>query len=265
MKKNILITGATDGIGLLTSKQLLKQGHRLWVHGRSQTKLDSVVAELAELGDVTGLLADLSDLNQVNRMAQTLLTQKVSVDVLINNAGVFKTPVVETDHGIDARFVVNLLAPVLLTRMVVPLFTRQARVINLSSAAQAPVDLEAMFGGYGFDDMAAYAQSKLALTMWTCEAAIELARHDVMMCSVNPGSLLASKMVKEGFGVAGSDLSIGSKILCQAALEDRFQDKAGAYFDNDSHDFAAPHSDALSRDKNQRLLKKIEGYIAAYL
>lgn len=63
--------------------------------------------------------------------------------------------------------------------------------------------------------------------------------------AVNPGSLLASKMVKEGFGVAGNDLSIGADILKRTALSNEFEQASGMYFDNDSAQLTLPHSDAL--------------------
>lgn len=69
--------------------------------------------------------------------------------------------------------------------------------------------------------------------------------------AVNPGSLLASKMVHEGFGVAGNDLSIGADILTRAALSDEFSGAGGKYFDNDIGQFAPPHADALDDAKNQ--------------
>ena len=65
------------------------------------------------------------------------------------------------------------------------------------------------------------------------------------MVAVNPGSFLASKMVKEVFGVAGKDLIVGADILVEAALGTRFADASGAYFYNDSGAFADPHSAAL--------------------
>ena len=92
--------------------------------------------------------------------------------------------------------------------------------------------------------MAAYAQSKLAITLWTRELARRRPEGPSLV-SVNPGSYLASKMVEEGFGVAGRDLRIGVDILCRAALEASFAERSGAYYDNDAGQFAPPHDAAL--------------------
>ena len=74
MHKNILITGATDGIGLATAKMLLKQGHYLLLHGRNPQKLERVKTELSAIGKVESYLADLSDLDAVKNLAKSVAT-----------------------------------------------------------------------------------------------------------------------------------------------------------------------------------------------
>jgi NAD(P)-dependent dehydrogenase (short-subunit alcohol dehydrogenase family) len=135
------------------------------------------------------------------------------------------------------------------------------RVINVSSAAQAPINLKALAGEARLADMEAYAQSKLALTIWSRELAKKLPDGPVVV-AVNPGSLLASKMVKEGFGVAGNDLSIGADILDRAALSDEFASASGKYFDNDAGRFAEPHSYALDPQKSEEVMSVIEDVLA---
>ncbi len=110
-------------------------------------------------------------------------------------------------QGLDVRFVVNTFAPYLLTQRLLPLLGPPGRVVNLSSAAQASVNPDAMRGTVKLADMEAYAQSKLAITMWSRVMAETLSDGPAII-AVNPGSLLGSKMVKEGFGVAGNDLRI---------------------------------------------------------
>jgi hypothetical protein len=80
--------------------------------------------------------------------------------------------------------------------------------------------------------------------------------------AVNPGSLLASKMVKEGFGVAGNDLSIGADILGRAALSDEFADASGRYFDNDSGRFAQPHPAAGDKGQVAAIMEAIRELVA---
>ncbi|PSW20784.1 KR domain-containing protein [Photobacterium sanctipauli] len=266
MHKTILLTGATDGIGLETAKMLAEQGHRVLLHGRNPDKLKNVASDLAQdygAEKFETYVADLSRLSDVDALVTEVAERHGKLDVLINNAGVYGAPTAVTQDGLDIRFAVNTIAPYLLTKALLPLFGDKGRVVNLSSAAQAPVDLEALAGNVQLSDGAAYAQSKLAITMWTRTMAASLNGKGPMVVSVNPASLLGSKMVKSAFGVVGGDLRVGADILCRAALSDEFEDAAGKYFDNDIGRFGSPHSDALDDQKAQAVTAKIESVLAA--
>ena len=259
MSKTILITGATDGIGLEAAKLLAAEGHQVLLHGRSAAKLEAAKAQLA--GGSETYLADLSDLTAVDKLANEIAEKHDHLDVLINNAGVLKAPQTITTDGHDIRFMVNTHAPYLLAKRLLPLMDGAGRIVNLSSAAQAPVNLDALAGKARLVDMEAYSQSKLAITMWSRIMAEDLAEGPLVV-SVNPGSLLATNMVKDGFGIAGNDIGIGSGILHRAALSDEFEGKLGAYFDNDSGDFGPPHPDAMDDMKAKAVVAGIEAVLA---
>lgn len=259
MTKTILITGSTDGIGLLTAKKLAADGHRVLLHGRSPEKLDA--AERSIVGITESFVADLSDMSAVRALASDIRAKHKKLDVLINNAGVLRARKPIEKNGFDIRFVVNTFAPYLLTELLLPIIPQNGRVVNLSSAAQAPVDRNAMLGKRQLDEMSAYSQSKLAITIWSREWARVLPEGPAMI-AVNPGSLLASKMVKEGFGVAGKDINVGADILVEAALGHRFSDASGKYFDNDSGAFANPHSAALNPEHSAEVMATIKTILA---
>ena len=265
MTKAILLTGATDGIGLETARLLAGEGHTVLIHGRSDKKLadtEKTLSSISGVGIIQAYRADLSELAEVEAFAGAIARDHSTVDVIINNAGVFSTPNPVTDGGFDVRFVVNTIAPYLLTRRLLPLLSSTGRVVNLSSAAQSPVSLDALAGRRRLSDNQAYAQSKLAITMWSFHLASELGSEGPMVVAVNPASLLASKMVKDAYGVAGSDLGIGADILVRAALSDEFANATGRYFDNDRGEFAQPHPDALDAAKNKKLVAAIEDVVA---
>ncbi len=259
MTKTILITGATDGIGLLTAQNLALEGHTILLHGRSAAKLKAAQEKVG--GNTETYAADLTRMADVTAMAAAVIKAHDTVDVIINNAGVLKLADPSTPSGHDARFMVNTFAPYVLTRALLPIMPKDGRVVNLSSAAQAPVDLKALYGKTRHDDMSMYAQSKLAITIWSQEMARELPEGP-MVVAVNPGSLLASKMVKEGFGVAGHDLQIGADILREAALGASFAGASGKYFDNDSRRFAPPHGAAADGGHVAAVMQAIEDFAA---
>ena len=261
MKKTILITGSTDGIGLLTAQKLAGMGHHVLIHGRSMSKLTTAAGQIG--GEVETYCADLSQVEDVHTLGQVILEKHYKLDVLINNAGVLKAKKIMTDIGLDVRFVVNALAPFALTNALLPILPANGRVVNLSSAAQARVDCAAFSGDRALDDMSAYSQSKLAITIWSQVMAERMTKGPVFI-SVNPGSLLASKMVKEGFGIVGNDLNIGADILVACGLDASFAMASGKYFDNDSGKFARPHLAASDQSHREQVMKAIEAAYAKH-
>lgn len=253
MGKLVVITGSTDGIGLEAARRFVDGGHEVVLHGRNLAKLEGVRTEL-EKGSghgsaIHGAVADLSRLPEVERLAQELGSRFGRIDALVHNAGVFAVADPRTERGLDVRFVVNALAPYVLTWRLLPSLGSAGRIVNLSSAAQSPVDLEALAGRRRLSDADAYAQSKLALTMWSFDLARRLGEGGPSILAVNPGSKLATKMVRQAYGVEGADPSIGSELLERAVLDGAFERVSGRYYDNDQRRFADPHPDALDAEK----------------
>lgn len=259
MPKTILITGSTDGIGLQAAQRLIAVGQRVILHGRNRSRLD---AALTQIGAAAGYVADLSSVAGALDLAKSVAADHETLDVLINNAGVFKTAQEITNDEYDLRFMVNTIAPYALTRALLSIIPTSGRVVNLSSAAQAPFDLTALRGATRLAAQAAYAQSKLALTAWTSAMADQYPEGPSFV-SVNPGSLLATKMVKEGYGIAGHDIGIGAKVLEAAALSDTFANRSGAYFDNDAGRFADPHGFAQKPVNRAALMAELDRIIQA--
>lgn len=265
MAKTILLTGATDGIGLATAHRLAELGEHLIIHGRNTDKLTQLKAQIeAEHNiEIDTVCADLSVLSDVAELVEQLKLKYKVIDIIINNAGVFKTDKAVTPDGLDIRFAVNTLAPYIISKGLLDIMPAGSRIINLSSAAQASVDFDALKGKKTLNASQAYAQSKLAITQWSIALAKPLQAKGVVVIAVNPGSLLATKMVKEGYGIAGGDIQIGAKVLTHLALDGSFSEHSGQYFDNDSGQFANPHQDAMDMTSNKVLVEQIETIITA--
>lgn len=164
VNKSIFITGSTDGIGKLTAIKFAQDGQSIYLHGRNQKKLSSVISEIKEISGnekIKGFSADLSDLESVTKMALEIKDNLTTIDVLINNAGVYKSQHSTNKDGLDTRFVVNYLAPYFLTAQLIPILEKgdDPRIINLSSAAQSSITLDALAGKVRLSDGEAYAQS----------------------------------------------------------------------------------------------------------
>lgn len=261
MGKTILITGSTDGIGKLTAIKLANEGHTVFVHGRNSEKLNATILEIKEQTNnknIDGFVADFSDLNAVKNLAVQLKSQIENLDILINNAGVYKSPTSKNKEGLDMRFVVNYLAPYVLTNQLLPLLknSNSPRIISLSSAAQAPVSLTALTGETSESDGATYAQSKLALTMWSFYLAAK--EPTIVVIPVNPGSLLNTNMVKEAFGKSWSSADKGASILFDLSTSEDYKNDSGKYFDNDQGSFGNAHSDAYNQSKIEQLIELTE-------
>lgn len=257
MKKSVLITGSTDGIGKLVAIKLAQEGHEIYLHGRNSDKLSTVISEIkaqTKNENIQGFIADFSDLDAVEQMAHRLKGEVSKLDVLINNAGVYKSIKSKTKDRLDMRFAVNYLAPFLLTNELITLLKKgkETRIINLSSAAQSSIDYEVLTGVTHRGANETYAQSKLALTMWSFYLAKK--EPSLKVIAVNPGSLLNTNMVAEAFGKYWSPADKGANILYELAVSDDYQSYTGKYFDNDQGIFAQAHPDAYDEKEINKLI-----------
>ncbi|MGD1822082.1 MAG: SDR family NAD(P)-dependent oxidoreductase [Pleomorphochaeta sp.] len=268
MVKTILVTGSTDGIGLETIKKLAKDGHYLLIHGRNANKLEKVkniIEQIPNHGEIETYSYDLSSLSQVKDFANDIKSKHSKLDVLINNAGVFNVLEVRCENNLDTRFTINTIAPYLLTKLLMPILAQNSRVINLSSAAQAPFNVNSIKTLSPYSNGNVYAQSKLALTMWTFELAKKYGNGLNTFLAVNPGSLLASKLVKDAYGIEGSSLQIGANILYEAALSKKFNTSNGRYYDNDSKCFNNAYIDAYDSKLRNELIIVLDEIIDEFI
>ena len=194
-----LITGATSGLGRYLARQLASSGWQVLAHGRDPARVADLTAELG--GGARGYVADLASLGGVRELAARVRAEVPRLDVLVNNAGIgFGAPgegrQVSAD-GHELRFAVNYLAPVLLTRLLVPLLTASApsRIINVGSLGQVPFDPADAEFEHGYNAVDAYRRSKLALAAFTFDLAGELEAAKVTANCLHPATFMNTAMV----------------------------------------------------------------------
>lgn len=236
----------------------------MYLHGRNSEKLSTVISEIQAITNnenIRGFVADFSDLNSVKKMAEQIKKDVPKIDILINNAGVFMSSQSHTEDGLDLRFVVNYLAQYVLTEELIPLLKKgtEPRMINLSSAAQASVSYAALAGKEPLSEQESYAQSKLALTMWSFFLAKKL--HGIAVIAVNPGSLLDTKMAHEAYGQSWAPADKGADILYDLAISEEYTGVTGQYFDNDRGTFGQAHPDAYNDTEIERLINATNNLI----
>jgi NAD(P)-dependent dehydrogenase (short-subunit alcohol dehydrogenase family) len=178
-------------------------------------------------------LADLSSLGAVRGLAERILSNEERLDVLVNNAGVIVPERRESEDGYELTFAVNYLAHFLLTNLLLPLLrdSAPARIVNVASAGQSPVDfgdvmLERSYGG-----MRAYTRSKLAQIMFTFELAERLRGTGVTVNALHPASLMDTKMVLETFGHSMSTVQAGADATVRLAVSPDLEGVTSRYFD----------------------------------
>lgn len=186
MTKTIVITGASDGIGAVSARQLSERGHEVVVVGRSRGKTAAVAHQIG----APSYTADFADLSDVRRLADDLLANHPRIDVLANNAGGIFTDTRTTD-GHDKTFQVNHLAPFLLTHLLMDrLVESRASVIQTSSVAHRAfgrIDLDDLDNERSWSANKAYGDAKLANVLFTTELHRRFHDEGVSSAAFHPG------------------------------------------------------------------------------
>jgi NAD(P)-dependent dehydrogenase (short-subunit alcohol dehydrogenase family) len=255
MGTTVLITGSTDGVGRRVAMQLGEAGARVLVHGRNQERGARVVNEIEAAGGVAEFVeADLASLAEVRRLADTVRRRTDRLDLLINNAGI------GTDggngsrqtsaDGHELRFAVNYLAGFALTHSLLPLMraSAPARIINVSSAGQQPLDFNDIMLTRGYNGTRAYCQSKLAQILFTVDLAAELRGSGVTVNALHPATYMDTTMVRQSGIKPWSTVEEGGEAILNLAVSPRLEGRSGLYFNG----LREAHANAQAYDPGAR-------------
>ena len=182
--KVALVSGSSRGMGKAIAVAFARNGASVAVTARTASALDDVVAEIRNLGaDAIAVPADLEDTEGLPRIVEAVISNFGRLDILVNNAGLikpFKDLVDFTPDEWRKTIEVNLVAPAMLTRAVLPtMISQQAgRIINISS----------MGGRRGKKGRTAYAASKAGLINLTESIAAEVKKHGIDVVCICPNA-----------------------------------------------------------------------------
>jgi NAD(P)-dependent dehydrogenase (short-subunit alcohol dehydrogenase family) len=238
-QQTILVTGATDGHGRALAGELAAAGATVLIHGRSEARgRDTIAAMEAETGSTKlhFVRADLASLDQVRALARQVADEHGRIDALVNNAGI-GTAVLgdggrrQSADGYELVFAVNYLAGYLLTRLLLQGGTAPARIVNVASLGQAPIDFDDVNLERGFDGVRAYGQSKLAQIMFTYDLAAELDPTEATANCLHPATYMPTTMVRAAGVDPISSLEEGVRATLRLVADPELDGVSGRFFD----------------------------------
>jgi NAD(P)-dependent dehydrogenase (short-subunit alcohol dehydrogenase family) len=184
-----LVTGGYSGIGLETTRALVRAGAEVIVPAR---RVETAQEALADLSGVEVGRLDLGDLGSVQSFADNLLERGRPLDILINSAGIMAIPLTRVGPGWEAQFATNHLGHFALVNRLWPLVRPGGRVVAVSSAGhrRSPIRWDDVMFETDYDKWAAYGQSKTANALFSVELDRLGRETGIRAFSLNPGGIM---------------------------------------------------------------------------
>ncbi|KAK9827406.1 hypothetical protein WJX81_008695 [Elliptochloris bilobata] len=207
--KMFLITGATDGIGQFTAREVARRGGNVLLHGRTKAKAEAAAEAVRSVAQgratVEPVAGNLASLAETRRLAEEVKRAHPKLDVLVNNAGIFAGNRRElSEDGYEMTWAVNVLAPFLLGVLLQDAVT--GRIVNVSSiSAGRDLDWGNLNQERRYSAHDAYSTSKLAMMLITAEQAQRLGSSGPTSNCLDPGTV-NTKLLDAGWGPCGIDI-----------------------------------------------------------
>jgi len=205
--KIFVVTGATSGIGKALIEDLAKTGETIVMVARNADRGSAVLNEITSATQNPNLdlqLCDLSVLSSVRNLAQILNSKYQKINVLINNASVYKRKRVTTVEGFEEMFATNHLGPFLLTNLLLELLQAgvqengSAHVLNITAPSTVQLDFNDLQSEKKFNSLTAFGATKMANLLFTFALARRLENTGITVNAIHPG-LARSSLMKESF------------------------------------------------------------------
>jgi len=241
--KTIIVTGSNSGIGKEAARNLANSGHRIIMLCRNGKKSELAHKEIvSQTGNENVFLipVDLSDPLSIRSVVEKIKNENQEIDVLVNNAGVYKVKRDETANGIEMSFAVNFLAPFMLSQMLLEDLeaSGNGRIVNVVSELykSGKIDFDNLMLKAGYKVGDAYANSKLATVLYTVELAKRTSKTGVTVNALHPG-VLATSAFRDypNFVVRLMNLFLekpqkGGERIAYLAISDEVKETSGKYF-----------------------------------
>ena len=192
--KVCIVTGGNRGIGYEIVKALALQGMDVVMISRSKERGQAALAQLqteVQQGQITLVVGDLGTVAGTRQLADDLLQTCPRIDVLINNAGIWPTKKILNADGLELGFMVNFLAPFMLSQLLKErlIASAPARIVHVNAGlyVKGKVDLAKTPYGADFSRLRSYADSKLCAVLILAQEAALFDPHGVTVNMVHPG------------------------------------------------------------------------------
>lgn len=272
-----MITGANSGIGKATALSIAKLGATVVMVCRDRERGESALKEISELSGNTSislLVADLASQKSIRQLSKEFTNTHPSLDILINNAGVFLTKRTLTEDNIETTFAVNHLAPFLLTNLLLETLktSSPSRIVIVSSDVHqgTQINFDDMQGEEHFSGFDAYSQSKLANILFTYALARRLNGTKVTANCLHPGVIRTnlgrhfhSILFRAGYRFMSlffSSPAKGSQTVIYLASSPDVEGVSGKYFIKKKEKKSSPESyDEAAAQKFWEMSAKLTG------
>jgi NAD(P)-dependent dehydrogenase (short-subunit alcohol dehydrogenase family) len=260
--KVFMVTGVTSGIGKALATQLAQTGEIVILVARDVDRGNAVVQEITQKTQNWNLdlqLCDLSNLSSVNNLASVVKLKYNTINLLINNAAVYKRQRQMTVDGYETMFASNHLGPFLLTNLLLDALigSGSGRILNITAPSTTPLDFDDLQGERNFNSLHAFGATKMANLLFTFELARRLEGSNVTANAIHPG-LARSQLMKEAFAplrlltwLLSSPPHKAAEHILKLATAPEFENVSGRFFHNDKEVEAPAY--ARDRENQERL------------
>ena len=241
--KTIIVTGSNSGIGKEAALNLAKSDHRILMLCRDSEKSkqaqDEIIAQ-TDNENVFLLPVELSDPRSIRGAVDQIKRQYPKIDVLVNNAGLYKVKREETEKGVEMSFAVNFLAPFMLSQLLIENLeaSGNGRIINVVSELykSGKIDFGNLMLKTGYKAGDAYGNSKLAAVLFTVELAKRTREKGITVNALHPGVLATSafrdypNLLMKFMNLVLEKPQKGGERIAYLATSDAVQGISGKYF-----------------------------------
>lgn len=260
--RNVIVTGATGGIGLVTARKLAGMGAAVWLVGRDPHKTRHTAEHLRKTTgnpQVDNLVADLSSISAIRGLAAEIHNRMDRLDVLVNNAGAVFTRRHLSVDGLEMTFALNHVNYFLLTNLLMGLLQKpaSARIVNVSSSAHffGHIDFSNLQGLKPYISWSSYGNSKLMNILFSRQLAASLAGSQITVNALHPG------FVATNFGKSNGGLMLpvfaltqilaispedGAKTSIYLAAAEELEGVTGKYFAKCKEAISSPESQDMA-------------------